>query len=79
MRTTPVNSKLEVSALVSRLDKYYAAYCPELKLASIGVNVEDALRNLEKTIKQHLSLTNPARYSRLDASMVTITKVFIND
>lgn len=51
----PINTdNMQFSAVVTKEEKLYVAFCPELDIASQGKSVEEALENLKEAIELYI-------------------------
>jgi len=55
-----LKSKLSLTAIIQRSEKYFAAVCPELDVVSQGKTVEEARRNIAEAVELFLETASPA-------------------
>jgi predicted RNase H-like HicB family nuclease len=53
-------SKLSLTAVIQRSEKYFVALCPELDVVSQGKTVEEARGNIAEAVELFLETASPA-------------------
>lgn len=65
-----------LTAIIEHEDDLYVALCPELDIASQGVTVEEARRNLVEAVELFFEAANPAEVqNRLRGGEVFVTQM----
>ncbi len=70
---------LYLSAIVRKEGGLYVASCPEFDVASQGLTVEEALRNLKEALELYLEDEDVEKPSEFEAPMVTVVRVGLSD
>lgn len=70
--------ELQFSAVITKEEKFYVAFCPELDIASQGDSVEAAIKNLKEAIILYLE-DEDAKIPKTDTRpLVTLIEIEVD-
>ncbi len=70
---------LDLFAIVRKEGGLYVSSCPEFDVASQGLTVEEALKNLKEALELYLEDADVEKPLEVEAPMVTVVKVGLSD
>ena len=65
----------QVTAIIEREGDGYAAFCPELDVASQGDSIEGARKNLQEAVELFLEAAAPSEIEQRTHSEVFVTRL----
>ena len=73
-----MKNKRNFTAIIEKEENMYVALCPELDIASQGINVEEARENLKEAIELFFESASPSEIQERLNSEFFITQLEVN-
>ncbi|MGB5530602.1 MAG: type II toxin-antitoxin system HicB family antitoxin [Ignavibacteriaceae bacterium] len=73
-----MKNKRSFTAIIEKEENMYVALCPELDIASQGINVEEARENLKEAIELFFESASPSEIQERLHSEFFVTQLEVN-